>query len=267
MTYMVIWLLMRFFLKSSHEPIANYNFRPPHSSAPLLLTLGTAPRPRQSNSSQFPNQITSSCGRLTYQICGNRSHTAANCRRRYQWTNNPGNTTRLSIAYAPPTENMVAAAAVSQPSWFPDTATNYHIQPDTQHLIAVNEYSSPEQLIVGNGIGLHITHIGTGNLSTPNASLLLQNVLCVPAIQKHLLFVQKFTTDNSVFFEFWPNYFLVKDQSTKRILMHSPSEGGVYKCRSYTPTANIASTTTPSLDYWHVHSGHLNDHKLKELAS
>jgi hypothetical protein len=75
-------------------------------------------------------------------------------------------------------------------------------------------------------------------------------VLCVPTIQKHRLSVQTFTADNSVFFEFWPNYFLVKDQSTKKILMHGPSEGGVYKYRSFlpTPTANTASITPNSRD-------------------
>jgi hypothetical protein len=49
--------------------------------------------------------------------------------------------------------------------------------------------------------------------------------------------------------------------------MQGPSEGGVYKCRSSIPTANTASTTTPSLDDWYVRLGHPNVHKLKDLAS
>jgi hypothetical protein len=86
------------------------------------------------------------------------------------------------------------------PSGFPDTVANFHIQPDTQHLNAVNEYTGPNQLMVGNSQGLHISHTGNGTISTPHTSLSLKNVLCVPEIQKHLLSVQKFTTYNSIFF-------------------------------------------------------------------
>jgi hypothetical protein len=49
--------------------------------------------------------------------------------------------------------------------------------------------------------------------------------------------------------------------------MHGPSEEGVYKYRSTTPTAHTASTSTPSLDDWHISLGHPNARKLRALAS
>jgi hypothetical protein len=94
---------------------------------------------------------------------------------------------------------------------------------------------------VGNGHGLQITHTGTGTLFTPHASFNLNKVLCVPTIQKNLLSVQKFAIDNFVFFEFWPHYFLVKDQITKQVLMQGPSEDIVYWFRTTSPTAHAAS--------------------------
>ncbi|KAK2979588.1 hypothetical protein RJ640_020080 [Escallonia rubra] len=45
-------------------------------------------------------------------------------------------------------------------NWFPDTAANYHLTPDINALNAVNEYMGNDQLHVGNGQGLQITHTG-----------------------------------------------------------------------------------------------------------
>jgi hypothetical protein len=122
------------------------------------------------------------------------------------------------VPYTPPIANTVSTTA-PHITWFPDIVANYHILPDTQHLTAINEYTGPEHLYVGNGHGLHISHTGTGTLSTHHISFPLRKVLCIPAIKKNLLSIQKFATDNSMFFEFWPNHFLVKDQTTKQILM------------------------------------------------
>jgi hypothetical protein len=92
-------------------------------------------------------------------------------------------------------------------------------------------------------------------------------VLCVPQIQKHLLSIQKFTADNSVYLEFWPNFFLVKDQLTHQVLMRGPSKGGVYQYRPPTLAAYTASISAPTLDDLHLSLGHPNVSKLKALAA
>lgn len=43
----------------------------------------------------------------------------------------------------------------------------------------------------------------------------LNNVLNIPNITKHLLSINKFASDNNIFFKFNPSYFSVKDQVTK----------------------------------------------------
>ena len=86
--------------------------------------------------------------------------------------------------------------------WYPDTATNYHITPDLANLNIAHDYNEHDQLHVGNGQGLQITHIGITSLPSSSGSLSLKNVLYVPQIVKNLLLVQKFTTDNYCFFEF-----------------------------------------------------------------
>jgi hypothetical protein len=87
-------------------------------------------------------------------------------------------------------------------SWFPETAANYHITPDVQQLVDAQNYNGNDNLYIGNGQGLPITYASKALLPSLNSSLQLNNVLCVPKIIKNLLFVQKFTADNSCFFEF-----------------------------------------------------------------
>ena len=77
-----------------------------------------------------------------------------------------------------------------------------------------------DQIRVGNGQGLNIMALGNALYpSLVSSKLHFENVLHVHALTKSLLYINKFTRDNSCFFEFWSNYFLVKDQKTMEILL------------------------------------------------
>lgn len=68
-------------------------------------------------------------------------------------------------------------------------------------------------LQVGDGKGLLIAHTGDTDLFTSTRKLKMSNILHVPSLQKSLLFVSQFTSEeNNVYFEFHPNYFCVKDR-------------------------------------------------------
>jgi histone deacetylase 1/2 len=95
--------------------------------------------------------------------------------------------------------------------WFPDTNANQHVTPDLAGLAASEPYLSNDNLHVGDGKGLPISHIGHTKIHTPHHSFTLSNVLHVPAIRKHLLSIQKFYLDNNVYFDFHPFVFYVKD--------------------------------------------------------
>ena len=60
-------------------------------------------------------------------------------------------------------------------------------------------------------VKLFITHIGSSSISTSSKSLYLNDILHVPSITKPLLSVQIFCKDNNCFFEFHPDFCLVKD--------------------------------------------------------
>ena len=56
-----------------------------------------------------------------------------------------------------------------------------------------------------------------------NTNLILNEVLHVPTLSKPLLSVQHFVTDNQCFFEFYPDYILVKDKMSKETLLDDKS--------------------------------------------
>ena len=63
-------------------------------------------------------------------------------------------------------------------------------------------------IMIGDGSGLSITHTGSSSLQN---TFQLNNVLCVPAMKKNLISISQFCTSNNVSIEFLPTAFLVKD--------------------------------------------------------
>jgi hypothetical protein len=71
---------------------------------------------------------------------------------------------------------------------------------DLERLQVHERYDGKDQVQVDNGVGLSISHIGRSRL--PGSSLKLRNILHVPHISQHLLFVYPLLCDNDVFVEF-----------------------------------------------------------------
>ncbi|KAK2976922.1 hypothetical protein RJ640_015898 [Escallonia rubra] len=250
-------------LKHSLTPTANIVLK---GSPPLLPTPPFSSTFRPRTNSQYNNQPSNNYGRRNQgpcQICGLTNHIALTCRSCYvprQQNQSPRNNNFSN-------RNFNASANYSNVApplnWFPDTAANYHLTPDINALNAANEYMGNDQLHVGNGQGLQITHTGNASIHSNTRKLDLRNVLCVPKIVKNLLSVQRFTTDNSCFFEFWPNHFVIKDQRTKKVLMEGPSEARIYSLRQLKVAM---AALVPSLDDWHMWLGHSNIQKLNSLV-
>jgi histone deacetylase 1/2 len=89
-----------------------------------------------------------------------------------------------------------------EPAWYMDTGATDHITNDLDRLHIRERYNGNEQVHVGNGAGLHISHIGHGTINANAKSLHLRNVLHVPQITKNLLSASKLTQDNDVFLKF-----------------------------------------------------------------
>jgi hypothetical protein len=62
------------------------------------------------------------------------------------------------------------------------------------------DYTGSDQILVGNGVGLQISQIGSSILTPSKTPFVLKQLLLVPEIQKNLIYVQQFCSDNLVFF-------------------------------------------------------------------
>jgi hypothetical protein len=89
-------------------------------------------------------------------------------------------------------------------------------------------YTGPDQVHTVNGSGMDIARIGSSIIPSFGRDLVLNNVLHVPSTHKNLISVHYFTLDNDMFIEFHPYFFLIKDQQTKKVLLHGPCKGGLY---------------------------------------
>jgi hypothetical protein len=98
-----------------------------------------------------------------------------------------------------------------------DTGAMDHITSELDKLRVRDKYHGGEQVHTASGSGMEIGHISHGILRSPNIHLHLKNILHVPTANKSLLSVNRIASDNGVFFEFHPDCFLVKKQSTRRI--------------------------------------------------
>jgi hypothetical protein len=100
-------------------------------------------------------------------------------------------------------------------------------------------------------------HLGSCSINTNTRPLALNNILHVPQISKHLLFVHKLTRDNDIFFEFHPSHFFIKDRATRNLLLEGKCESGL---NPFKP-ADLASIKQPHLSYlscpsqWHARFG------------
>ena len=119
-------------------------------------------------------------------------------------------------------------SSTSSADWFLDTSTNHQVTPDLATLITLEPYLGNDNLHVGDGKGLPISHLGHTKIYTPHRSFTLSNVLHVPVITKPLLSVQKFYLDNNIYFEFHPRVFYVKDLNTNEVLLSGQSKDGLY---------------------------------------
>jgi len=106
-----------------------------------------------------------------------------------------------------------------------------------------------------NGSGMDISYIGRSTLHTPRSQIHLNKILHVPQAHKSLISVNRLACDNNAFLEFHPNDFFIKEQGTKRTLLHGRCEGGLYPLK---PSHNnqALGVFKPSESVWHARLGH-----------
>ena len=125
--------------------------------------------------------------------------------------------------------------------------------------IFYKNYHGDDNVKVGDGTALPITHTGQKTLHTSLSKFFLHDVLLVPQLSHNLLSVRRFTHDNNCAVLFYPSSFSMKALPTQVDLARSNSHGSLYPFLCHggsgsSPTAMLVSRVSPSL--WHHRLGH-----------
>ncbi|GKA35263.1 putative RNA-directed DNA polymerase [Tanacetum coccineum] len=158
--------------------------------------------------------------------------------------------------------------ANTRANWHSNTRANSHVTPDLEAMDNSEAYYGDDALYVGNGNGLHILHIGSSKVYSPQKTFSLKNILHVPKISHNLLSVQKFCHNNDVFFEFHTSYFVVKDESTHTTFFTGPSKHDLYtitlpQLKSINKLSFSAIRASPTI--WHRRIGHPHQRLLRSM--
>jgi hypothetical protein len=95
----------------------------------------------------------------------------------------------------PPQAYYSSPILPAEDTWYPDTGANHHITNELQHLnLSHEDYTCQDQIHVGDGTGLPISHIGYASLTLSHRRFILNQLLRVPLplICKNLLSVRQF---------------------------------------------------------------------------
>jgi hypothetical protein len=190
---------------------------------------------RQGNNSNSGGRSSNMADRPQCQVCFKFGHTADKCWHRFEEDFVP--------------ETRYAGAATGSynvdPNWYTDTGATDHITSELKKLSLREKYNGGEQIHTVNGAGMDISHVGKTIVHTQCRNLNLENILHVPSATKNLISVHRLTTDNNVFLEFHPNFFLIKDRDTKITLLKGRCHKGLYPLPSAS-TKQVLGVTTPS---------------------
>jgi len=262
----------------AHEMRIEHNLTPvePVSPAANISTRGAPSRGRgyrgrgrSNNNYRGRGSASSGRGRGTYfssdsaqssrpicQFCGKIGHTAPRCYQRPD----PALVGPLAAPYQSAQAYYSSPNLPPEENWYPDTGATHHLTNNLQNLnISSEEYSGQDQIRIGNGTGLSISHSGSATLSLSRRKFLLNQLLHVPHICKNLLSVRQFASDNDVFFEFHSSFFVIKDCKTKLPVHQGPLKDGLYhlfppSVPSSTSQALVGERT--SSQSWHQRLGH-----------
>lgn len=181
------------------------------------------------NNQQRVSSSNSSETRLFCQVCYKTGHTANACWHRYDEN------------YVPD-PRLVAAATHSysvDTNWYTNTGATDHITGKLEKLAICDRYNNNDQIHKTGGVGMNFSHIGHSTIHTSSCHLNLNNVLHVPQAIKNLVSIHRLAKDNNVFLEFHPNFFLVKDQDMRSMLLRGPCKQGLY---SLPPTPSSSAS-------------------------
>jgi hypothetical protein len=167
-------------------------------------------------------------------------------------------------------ERYAGSASTSfaiDPNWYLDTGATDHVTEELEKLAMHEKYKGKEQIHSANGAGMRISHIGHSVVNTPSCKLMLKNVLHVPKVYKNRVSVYRLTKDNSIFLKIHPDFFLIKDQVSRKILLSGCNHRGLYPIPNPSAIKQILAVFRPLLEQWYSQLGHPSHPVVAQVIS
>ena len=134
-------------------------------------------------------------------------------------------------AYRPPPNRYPKAAYLaniegpSDTNWYLDSGAIHHLKNDMNNMHVSESFAGTSKLIVGNGAGLSITHLGSVVLKMYEtkdntlSTLKLNDMLLVPQITKNLISISRLTKDNNIVIKFTDKFCFVNDKMRNVVIL------------------------------------------------
>lgn len=206
------------------------------------------------------------------QLCGVFGHSARRCTQLSSMGHAQPNVMQQPQASPwQPQANVGTFTQYNPQQWLLDSGATHHLTSDLNNLALHQPYNGGEEVAIADGSGLPITHTGSASISTPTRSLLLNDVLCVPHVNKNLLYVYRLCNANQVCVAFYRSYFQVMDLNSGDRLLQGHARNELYEW-PVSPILNPASYATypdtkATLAQWHTRLGHPSLSTLKSVVS
>ena len=152
---------------------------------PLVSTANFTQRrhfPARNNGQRFYSKSRDSTKRNTYnsgfhkykpkcQLCDQLVHTAK--------TSSKNNSSDFSA-------NCVASSKSKDSKWLVDSAASHNMTTNLSNLSIHSEYDGTDEVVLGDGSGLQVSHTGSLSFISPTRIFHLKDTLCVPEIKKKI---------------------------------------------------------------------------------
>uniref|UniRef100_A0A2N9EU87 CCHC-type domain-containing protein n=1 Tax=Fagus sylvatica TaxID=28930 RepID=A0A2N9EU87_FAGSY len=112
------------------------------------------------------------------QLCDQQGHTAKRCPRLKTFSPSPppyqqfGTLCLARTPFAPPRAHFAAQPNLASTNWLVDSGASHHVTADLNNLSLHSEYDGSDDIMIGDGTGLQITHTGSTKLPSSYKSFL-----------------------------------------------------------------------------------------------
>ncbi|WVZ98591.1 hypothetical protein U9M48_044013 [Paspalum notatum var. saurae] len=179
-------------------------------------------------------------GILIPLICGKGNHSAVDCWHRFDET------------YQQQSKTARSATTVYgiDTNWYADSGA-------TDHITSEFKTSTMDGIRCTRQV---VQQYWSFNFTYPNSKIAPKKYSSCSYCpkKKNLASVHRLVSDNNVLLEFHPNFFLIKDRATKKVLHQGSCQGGLYPLEPQGEghSKQVLGVNKPSTSRWHSRLGH-----------